>query len=449
MPEKSRVYEKSAPGVYIRTFGCQMNRYDSAVMAQRLTDGGYRLTEIAEDADIIIFNTCSVRKHAEDRFFGTVNQLKPLKQKNPSLVIAVCGCTAQKEGGRILGKLPHVDIVLGTRHFTDILAAIGKHLASGEPVVDVSETGENGGAALSAPGGSVVSYVTAIRGCSNFCSYCVVPYLRGAERSRTVESIAAEVRLLADKGIKEVCLLGQNILVYGNDLSPGADLPMLLRTLDKIPGIERLRFLTSHPKDLSGRFIDCLANIGKVCECMHLPAQAGSDRILELMGRGYTRDYYMGLVDSLRKRNPGLAITTDIIAGFPSEKESDFNETRKLMEKVEFDDAFLYRYSPREGTSADRMGEQVGDEEKKARLSELIELQRGISDKKNRLFLNTEAEVLVEGKSRKSPGFLYGRTRTDKNVVFKGDRTLEGKLAMVRILKTGPATLAGEISGRE
>lgn len=424
-----------------------MNKYDSGIMADRLVSAGYSLTKDPGEAGVILFNSCSVREHAKNRLVGVANSMKPLKRKNPSLIMGICGCVAQEEGEKLLAKIPHADIILGTRRFPDILKALERARSGSGPVV---ETGENPEEDIVPEGRTrenrAASFVAVIRGCSNFCSYCVVPFLRGPERSRPPQKILKEIETLAAAGVKEACLLGQNVLAYGGDLTPARKFPSLLEDASKIAGIKRIRFLTSHPRDADYELISAMRDIPAVCPEIHLPVQSGSDRILSLMGRGYTRGRYLEIIGELRREIPEISVTTDIIAGFPSETGDDFKETVKLLEEVRFDDAFLYRYSPREETRAAAMGDSVPEEAKKERLEELIKLQKKISGENNSALAGTEAEVLVEGESAKSPGMLFGRTPTGKNTIFPGESVPPGSIVNVKITKTGPYTLVGEMA---
>ncbi len=491
---KSRNKQK----VYIRTFGCQMNKYDSGVMAVCLRKDGYALTGSEEDADVILLNTCSVREHAERRVYGIIGQLKTLKSSNPDLVLGICGCMAQKEGQRLVNKFPQLDLVCGTHRFHEIAHLVRQAIENEEPVIDIREGGDGvecdtdlidrrlkpaatgDGAKQALPlqrsglinqapteeigvvnvprsrltstlshqergllRNGVCAWVSVMRGCDSFCSYCVVPYLRGRERSRPSSLILKEVEQLAEGGIKEVTLLGQNIVAYGKGLDEGINFAELLEKVNEVGGILRIRFLTSHPRDVGDNLVKGIGNLDKVCENLHLPLQAGSDKILNLMNRGYTRDYYMRLVDKVRSLMPDAGITTDIIVGFPGETDEDFKETRQMMEEIEFDAAFIYKYSHRPGTAATSMDGQVEDKVKQERLEELLVMQRRMSAEKNKKLAGSEVEVLVEELSKKDSSSLYGRTRTDKNVVFKGGKELIGKLISVEIQKTGAATLIG------
>lgn len=453
--ESPRAMEKTkdiTKKVYIRTFGCQMNKYDSGVMAERLSRDGYALTDSENEADVILLNTCSVREHAEKRVAGVLSSLKSLKNSNPGLILGICGCMAQKEGGKLIDKFPQVDLVCGTHRFTEIAHILKQAAENGKPVVDIRENDEGakespllnptpqGGRRIN---GAVCAWVSVMRGCDSYCSYCVVPYLRGRERSKLSSLVLNEIEQLAECGIKEVTLLGQNIVAYGKGLDEEINFAGLLEKVNGAKGISRIRFLTSHPRDFGDNLIKRIRELEKVCESLHLPLQAGSDRILKLMNRGYTRDYYRRLIEKARSLMPDSSITTDIITGFPGETDEDFEETREMMEEIEFDDAFIYKYSLRPGTKAVLMDGQVEEKVKQERLEELLKLQRRISAEKNKKLTESEVEVLVEEVSKKDSSSLYGRTRTGKNVVFKGEEALIGKLVNVKIEKTGPATLVG------
>ena len=429
---------------FIKTFGCQMNKYDSGMMGKCLQNDGYVLTEKEEDADVILLNTCSVREHAENRVYGIIGQLKPLKKSKPDLIIGVCGCMAQKEGEKLVAKFPQINLVCGTHRFTEIAHILKQAVENGKPVVDIRE--EDAGLIHQAPTEStrVCAWVSVMRGCDSFCTYCVVPYLRGRERSKPSMLILDEIEKLAGCGVKEVTLLGQNIAAYGKGLDEKTDFAGLLEKVDRIEGISRIRFLTSHPKDVGDNLFESIRDLEKVCESLHLPMQAGSDRILKLMNRRYTMDYYKKLVDKVRNLVPDIGLSTDIIVGFPGETDEDFAETRKMMETIEFDDAFIYKYSQRPGTKAVLMEEQVEENIKQERIEQLLVLQRKITAKKNEKLSGNQVEVLVEEVSKKNPVYLYGKTRTDKNVVFEGGKELIGQMVDVRIVETGIATLVGE-----
>jgi tRNA-2-methylthio-N6-dimethylallyladenosine synthase len=443
--------------IFLRTFGCQMNKYDSGVMAECLTRDGYALTDSEKDADVILLNTCSVRERAETRVEGIIGQIKPLKRSNPDLVLGVCGCMAQKEGRKLVEKFPQIDLVCGTHRFGEIARIVRQAIENGKPVVDIGEDGEEMRTFSRASPSTkhwraslplqkatgVCAWVSVMRGCDSYCSYCVVPYLRGRERSRPPAEILREIEHLAESGVKEVCLLGQNIVAYGKGLDEKIDFAELLGKVNGVGGIFRIRFLTSHPRDVGEKLFERISRLERVCENLHLPFQAGSDKILKLMNRGYTRDYYRKLIEKARSLMPEAGITSDIIVGFPGETDENFKKTRELMEEIKFDDCFIYKYSPRPRTKASSMDGQVENGVKQERLEELLELQTNISARKNEKLMGAEVEILVEEISKKDSSSVYGRTRSDKNVVFKGGNELIGELVNVRIEKTGPATLVG------
>ncbi len=433
---------------FVRTFGCQMNEHDSEKIAGILEERGYVPAASPEDADIIVFNTCCVRENPERKLYGQVASLRRLKRENPDLIIAVSGCMAQQDGEaeRIMRELPHVDLVFGTMNLArlpDLLASV----EAGRRTVEIWD--DEGGIAEDLPvrrGQSVSAWVTIMHGCSNFCAYCIVPYVRGRERSRSFEDVVAEVESLGRQGFREVVLLGQNVNAYGRDLADGRDFADLLRALDGTPGICRIRYTTSHPRDFSQKLIDTIASSSTVCEHFHLPLQAGSDRVLARMNRGYTRARYIDLVSRIRRAVPGASITTDIIVGFPGETDEDFAETLDVVREVRFDSAFTFVFSPRRGTAAASMGDQVPDDVKSARIQELVRTQERITTEINRALEGKIVEVLVEGESKTTPSMLAGRTRTNKLVVFPPDpRAQKGRLVQVRITRSRAWTQTGEV----
>ena len=366
----------------ISTFGCQMNENDSEKLAGMLEYMGYRRTDRLEECDLVLFNTCCVRENAEFKVYGHLGSLKPLKARRPEMVIAVCGCMVQQEEvvGHILNKYGHVDLIFGTHNLHRFPELLYKTFSSDSTVTDISSC--DGYIAEGLPirrEHGVKAWLTVMYGCNNFCSYCIVPYVRGRERSRRMPDILDEARLLARQGYREITLLGQNVNSYGLDRNDGSSFAALLRRLEKIEGLERIRFMTSHPKDLSDELIYAMRDCGKVCEHLHLPVQAGSSRILKEMNRKYTREHYFDLVDRIREQVPGISITTDIIVGFPGETEEDFEQTIDLVEKVGFDYAYTFIYSKRTGTPAAQNAEQVSEQVKKKRFDELLKIQNRIS----------------------------------------------------------------------
>jgi tRNA-2-methylthio-N6-dimethylallyladenosine synthase len=425
---------------FIRTYGCQMNESDSERIAWTLTGKGHEMVGDEGKADLIILNTCAVRESAERKVWGKLGRLAELKRRKPDLLIAVGGCMGQSYGEEIVRRFPHVDLVFGTRSFVRLPDLIEERLSAGRPVVDISETSPPFTPQLR--GGKPRAWVSISTGCDNFCSYCIVPYVRGRETHRSVDEILQEVRALAEGGYKEVTLLGQNVNSYR---WKGLSFPDLLRYVDEVDGIERIRFVTSHPKDVPDELIEAMAQLEKVCEHLHLPAQSGSNAVLRRMNRGYTKAQFLKIVNRLRERIPHAAITSDFIVGFPGEGERDFEETISLVEEVRFDYAFCYRYSDRPGTKAATMEGRIPEHVKRRRLERLIELTQRIALERNRELLGDMVEVLVEGINPKISGELMGRTRTNKPVFFKGDLGAIGSILKVRVTEASYWFLRGEV----
>jgi len=437
---------KRSPKYLIYTFGCQMNERDSETLAGFCEKMGYEKAEGLHEADLIILNTCCVRANAENRIYGHLGNLKPLKEERPEVIIAVGGCMAQEpaERERIKAVHPHVDLIFGPQNLHRFPVLLERVLRGEGRVVEIDPgPGEIHEDLPVKRASNLKAWVTVMQGCNNFCAYCIVPYVRGRERSRRPEKILAEVEEVVAQGIKEVTLLGQNVNSYGRDLGPeGIDFAELLRRVDAVPGLLRLRFTTSHPKDLSDRLIAAMAECPTVCEHIHLPLQAGSDRVLARMNRQYTRARYLELVTRLREAVPGIAITTDIIVGFPGETEEDFQETLSMVREVGFDGAFTFAYSPRLGTKAANMDGQLPEEVKLERLYRLIEVVNEVSRAKNEELRDRVVEVLVEGPSERNPAVWCGRTRTNKLVLFPGPAKV-GALLPVRITDPQTWTLHG------
>ncbi len=441
-PEADRKYT-------ISTFGCQMNENDSEKLAGMLESMGYSHTDKLEESDLILFNTCCVRENAELKVYGHLGSLKSLKAQKPDMIIAVCGCMMQQQDvvQHILKKYRHVDLIFGTHNLHRFPELLYKALNSDTAVADVGAS--DGYIAEGIPirrEHGVKAWVTIMYGCNNFCSYCIVPYVRGRERSRRISDIIDEARLLGRQGYKEITLLGQNVNSYGLDLNDGTSFAQLLRSLEDVEGIERIRFMTSHPKDLSDELIMAMRDCSKVCPHLHLPVQAGSDRILREMNRKYNRKHYFDLVDRIREQIPDISLTTDIIVGFPGETDEDFEQTLDLVRRVRFDYAYTFLYSKRTGTPAAQKAEQVDEEKKKARFDALLELQNGISREINSALSGKRLEILVEGPSKNNISMMTGRTATNKIVNFKGSPELTGRLAMVDITNTGTWSLDGVLA---
>ncbi|WDV47828.1 tRNA (N6-isopentenyl adenosine(37)-C2)-methylthiotransferase MiaB [Clostridiaceae bacterium M8S5] len=435
----------------ILTYGCQMNEHDSERMEGLLGNIGYETTSDLKEADLIIFNTCLVRENAELKVYGKLGELKQLKKDNPNLIIAVCGCMPQKEEVRdyITKKYRHVDLVFGTHNYYKLPEMIESKTQTNNRVVDVWEDGEDlieGMPAKRKYG--YKAFINIMKGCNNFCTYCIVPYTRGRERSRLPEDILGEIMKLAKEGCKEVTLLGQNVNSYGKSLESKVSFAQLLYMINDIEGIRRIRFMTSHPKDLSDELIDAMKNCKKVVEHLHLPFQSGSSRILKKMNRKYGKEQYLVLVEKIKKAIPDISLTTDIIVGFPGETDEDFEDTLDVVKKVGFDSAFTFLYSIRTGTPAAEMKDQIPDDIKHERFDKLLATINSISAKINQDMIGRTFEVLVENISKNDKSMLSGRTRSFKLVHFKGPKELIGKFANVKITKTKTWFLEGEMVQR-
>ncbi|MBO8140987.1 MAG: tRNA (N6-isopentenyl adenosine(37)-C2)-methylthiotransferase MiaB [Firmicutes bacterium] len=433
---------------HIVTLGCQMNELDTQTMFGLLARMGYSRTDDPAEADVILYNTCSVRENPERKVYGQVGLLKKLKEAKPHLIIGICGCMPQSrvERQKLWERLPHVDLIFGTMNLHRLPELLMQVQETGQRVMEVWD--EEGDIVEGLPvvrEDRLKAYVTIIYGCDYRCSFCIVPQTRGRQRSRRAGYIINEVEQLAAEGYKEVTLLGQTVDAYGKDLGDGTTLASLLWRLNEIPGLERIRFTTSHPRDITDDLIIAMRDAGKVCEHLHLPVQSGNNRILKLMGRRYTREEYLALIDKLRSNIPGLTITTDIIVGFPGETDEEFEDTVRLVKEVQFDGAFTFIYSPRPGTGAPRLPNPVPEEVQRTRIHRLIEIQNEITAARNRALVGTVQEVLVEGKSEKDPARLTGRTRGNKIVVFHGDEALVGRVVPVRITEARTWTLVGDV----
>ncbi len=453
----------------IITFGCQMNEHDSEVISGMLTQRGY--TEAAgedmRNTDIVIINTCSIRENADKRFFGTLGQLKKIKLANPNFTVCVCGCMMQQE--HITKKLrqsyPWVDVIFGTHNiheFPDMLEEMFQRRSTGEEwtVNQIRSSREFRVDRVYRDSDRIVeglpakrlfghkSFVNIMYGCNNFCTYCIVPYTRGREKSRRPEDIIAEVKALAADGVKEVTLLGQNVNSYRGvsaDSGNEWDFADLIYALNDVEGLERIRFMTSHPKDLSDKLIAAFAECDKLCNYIHLPVQAGSSSVLRRMNRKYTREQYLELVRKLREAVPGIAISTDIIVGFPGETEEDFCETLSLAEEIQYDSAFTFLYSPRRGTPAADYENQIPEDVKHERFNRLVEVMNRGSKARNAAFVGRVCRVLVDGPDKKSSGILNGRTEEFKLVDFEGPEELIGSMVDVEITASNTFSLQGRI----
>ncbi|MDD2480964.1 MAG: tRNA (N6-isopentenyl adenosine(37)-C2)-methylthiotransferase MiaB [Lutispora sp.] len=432
----------------IITYGCQQNNSDSEKLKGILKNMGYNQTDDNEKADVILFNTCCVRENAELKLYGNIGALKNLKLSRPELIIGVCGCMMQQKHAveMIKKKYRHVDLIFGTHNIYKFPEIFEKAFHEKCTLVDIMDC--EGVIVENLPVDREEkhkAWVTIMYGCNNFCSYCIVPYVRGRERSRKPENVVDEIYKLAEGGCKEVTLLGQNVNSYGKDLGINIDFADLLYKVNEIEGIERIRFMTSHPKDLSDKLILAIKECNKVCEHLHLPFQAGSNKILKSMNRVYTKEEYLEKVSKVKKAMPNIALTTDIIVGFPGESAIDFEETLDVVRKVRFDQAFTFIYSKREGTPAARMENQIREDEKHKNFDRLIEVQNQISRNINEGYRGNVYEVLVDGPSKTNKDILTGRTRTGKIINFEGKDTNIGDLVNVKVTGVFSWSLHGEL----
>lgn len=431
---------------FIITYGCQMNVRDSEIIAGLLEGMGFVAAQSLDDAGIIVFNTCSVRHSAENKVYGKLGEVLALKRKRPEILVAFGGCMAQLQEVRHKLKRSGVDVVFGTHNIHELPYLIEQARNDKKEVFQVWE--QEGVVVEPLPSqrqSGLSAFVNIMYGCNNFCTYCIVPYTRGRERSRRPEDIIKEIKEIAELGYREVTLLGQNVNSYGRGLEQEVDFADLLAMASDVAGINRIRFTTSHPKDMSDKLIDSIAGLTKVCEHVHVPLQAGSNDILRRMNRHYTREHYLELTSKIRQRIPGVAITSDLIVGFPGESEQDFLDTLDIVEKVRFDAAFTFMYSVRSGTRAASMPDQVSQDEKKKRLQRLNEVQYQIAREINQTMEGSIKEVLVEGPSKTNPDKLSSRTRSNHIVIFSGPKDLIGQLINVRITEAKTFSLFGEV----
>jgi len=460
------------PSVFIKTYGCQMNERDSEAVAAQLVAKGWSLAKSEAFADVILLNTCSVRDFAEQKAIGKMQNLAADVRKNrPEVVLGFMGCMAQSRGQELIDKLPDVDLVVGTQKFHRTADYLEEIISGArEKIVDVAAEAKseatirehllNGNSQK-----SVSAFVSIMQGCNQYCTFCIVPYTRGEERSRTIPDIVAECRELVSRGVKEITLLGQIVTSYGKRDIPAigrADLPVspdapqrvpttkispfvqLLEAVHEIDGLERIRFTSPHPKGYGDDLIDSYARLPKLCESAHIPVQSGSDRVLKLMHRGYTREKFLGIIKKLRAAKPEIGITTDIIVGFPGETEEDFEETLSLAREVEFDNAYIFKYSPRRDTPAAAMPDQVPQKIREERNQRLLETVNEIGARKYENFIGRRTQILVEGPSKKNAARMSGRTRCNKIVLFDGSDRHRGQIMDLKITRAGSFTLYGD-----
>ncbi|MDR7414139.1 MAG: tRNA (N6-isopentenyl adenosine(37)-C2)-methylthiotransferase MiaB [Armatimonadota bacterium] len=433
------------PRYHVITYGCQMNVRDSETLAGLLESMGYQPAEGPEDADVVLVNTCTVREGADERAYGRLGELRRLKQRKPNLILGVAGCLVQKDREEVLRRVPHVDLVFGVHNLhrlPDLLRQVQEGCQRVYEVWDRRPKDEPLPVLPAARRGRVRAYVNIIHGCNKFCTFCIVPFVRGRERSVPPEQVVAEVRELAAQGFVEVTLLGQNVDSYGHDLRPRTDLADLLRRVHEVEGIQRIRFTTSHPRDMTEKLVRTVAELPKACEHIHLPVQSGDDEVLRRMHRTYTVSDYLRTVDIIRRYLPEASITTDLIVGFPGETEEQFENTLRLVEQVGFDACNTASYSPRPGTKAATFPDQVDEETKQRRLWALNQLAERVACARNQALVGTTQEVLVEEVGR--AGGVVGRTRTNKVVTLDGPADWVGRVVSVRIREAGSWVLRGE-----
>jgi tRNA-2-methylthio-N6-dimethylallyladenosine synthase len=434
--------------IFIETYGCQMNALDSDLILSRMQAQGYSPTETREEADVILFNTCSVREHAEERALSNAGLVQRLKKKRPDLVVGIVGCMAQNRQDRLFQQLPHVQLIVGPRHMGAIPRLVEEIRSSGQRRIAVEDFDDefiDGADAVQSRSSRAQAYVKAMEGCDLSCTFCIVPTTRGAEVSRPPERIVEEVRRLAAEGTVEVTLLGQTVNSYGKGLKPYCDLGGLLRRVSEVDGIRRIRFITSHPSFVRTSLVEALRDLPKVCKYLHIPVQSGSDPVLKAMRRGYTVDRYLEICDTLRSQVAGIEIASDFIVGFPGETAEDFDRTVALMERVRFQNSFVFKYSPRPGTDAASLADDVPEEEKKRRNQVLLDVQERISLDLNRRRIGQKMEILVEGPSKRDPRRQTGRTDTHQIVNFEAGRDLAGQFATVEISGASAVALSGTL----
>ena len=429
----------------IITYGCQMNVNESAKIKKIFQNIGYEITENIEESDAIFLNTCTVREGAATQIYGKLGELKHIKERRGT-IIGITGCFAQEQGKELLKKFPQIDIIMGNQNIGRIPQAIDDIEHKTNKHIIYTDCEDELPPRLDADFDSrKTASISITYGCNNFCTYCIVPYVRGRERSVPLDEIIHDVKQYAEKGYKEIILLGQNVNSYGKDFKNGDNFAKLLEEICKVEGEFLVRFISPHPRDFSDEVIDVIAKNDKIAKSLHLPLQSGSTRILKMMNRGYTKEQYIALAEKIKERIPGVALTADIIVGFPGETEEDFLDTLDVVKRIQFENSFMFMYSIRQGTKAAEMDEQIDSEVKKERLQRLIEVQNSCSLAESETYMGKTVRILVEGESRKNKDVLTGRTSTNKIVLFKGDKALEGTFVNVKIYDCKTWTLYGDI----
>ncbi len=429
--------------VYIKTFGCQMNEYDSQRILSVFNNYGFSKSETPQNADFAILNTCSVREKPHHKVVSEIGRLKKIKNRNPSFKIGICGCVAQQEGEKFLKHYPYVDFVIGTEAVSR-LENILDLVLSGEKVSDIEIKDENLSIDTFTRHAGTSAFLTIMKGCNNYCSYCIVPYVRGREISRKSNEIINEAKYLVHSGVKEITLLGQNVNSYGKNLDENINFPKLLYMINKIEGLQRLRFVTSHPKDFSDDLLSAMKDIDSICEYLHLPLQSGSDNILKKMNRKYTYESYKEKILKTKEQIPGIAVSSDFIVGFPGETEADFEKSLSALREIEYESVFAFKYSPRPGTTAAEFEDSIPEEEKNRRLNKLLNVQSEITSKLLEQYIGKVCEVLVEGKSKMDVDIYSGRNRQNRIINFNSNVSLNpGDIVNVKVTEAKKNSLFG------
>lgn len=442
-----KMYSRKGAFAYVHSFGCQLNVSDGEKIKGILSSLGFKFTEDYAKADLILLNTCAVRESAEDTVYGTLGNMKKYKMENPGVILSLCGCMASepKTIEKIRDHYSFVDILFGTSALSQLPRLLLEHYEGKKLAYDIKEYKEEFGADYQIRESSFKASVPIMFGCNNFCTYCIVPYVRGRERSRSADVIIREVEELVSNGYKEIMLLGQNVNSYGNDLPDGMSFSQLLRRLNDIEGDFWIRFMSSHPKDAGTELLDTILECDKVGKHLHLPVQCGSNSVLKRMNRHYTAESYLEIVNYLRERSAGFALSSDIMVGFPNETEEEFEDTLKLVEQVKFDNIFTFIYSKRSGTAAAEVDDATTDTEKRVRMDRLLKLQREVATENYKRFIGKTVHVLVEGESKQGAGWLFGKSSAYTIVEFRGDKSLIGTFADVKITDARNWAVSGEL----
>ncbi len=441
--------ERRGQKYFIETYGCQMNESDTERIGGQLEELGYAPADDLQDADIVILNTCSIRQNAEEKVYGKIGEVKKLKERNPKVLLGIAGCMAQENKNKLIQRMPVIDFVIGPYHIHDLKDIISRHDAVGSHVVMAelnSQRVQDYSELRAVRKSKIFAWVPIMQGCNKYCTYCIVPYVRGKETSRTIPDVYDEVKRLAEDGYKEITLLGQNVNSYGLDFRDGTNFGELIRSLDDIEGIERIRYMSSHPRDMTFDMVDAMAESSKVVRHMHLPVQHGSNAMLRRMNRGYTIEHFKELLAYVREKMPDTVITTDLITGFPGETEEMHKETLQLLEDLRFDSAYTFIYSPRRGTPAARMEDQIDDATKHRRLQEIMDVENDISLACNQQMVGKTYTVIVEGPTKQTEDNWFGRTSGNKMIIFPKEKNIAiGDTICVKVDTAQTWILKGQI----